>query len=148
MLANDPRSRIAIWPIERFAICRIKEKMMKLSNIVVAAAVVVLIGAVGCKSAKQEAPQPAGQSMPAGHPAAGDQAGGGLSGKVVETMNAAGYTYVCLENSGRKTWVAVPEMKVKVGQQVSCQPGVVMQNFTSKTLKRTFDSIVFSGGIM
>ena len=121
---------------------------MKLSNIVVAAAVVVLIGAVGCKSAKQEAPQPAGQSMPAGHPAVGNQAGGGPSGKVVETMNAAGYTYVCLENNGQKTWVAVPETKVAVGQQVSCQPGVMMPNFTSKTLKRTFDSIVFSGGIM
>ncbi|HEY6012158.1 MAG TPA: hypothetical protein VIX18_11900 [Nitrospirota bacterium] len=125
---------------------------MKLSNIVVAAAVVVLIGAVGCKSAKQEAPQPAGQSLPAGHPAVGNQAGGnqagGISGKVVETMNSGGYTYVCLENSGQKTWVALPETKVAVGQQVTCMPGAVMQNFTSKTLKRTFDSIVFSGGMM
>ncbi len=32
-----------------------------------------------------------------------------LSGKVVETMNSGGYTYVCLEKAGKKTWVAVPE---------------------------------------
>jgi len=69
-----------------------------------------------------------------------------LSGKVVETMDSGGYTYVCLEKKGKKTWVAVPEMKVSVGQQMSLQPGQEMVNFTSKSLGRTFDSIIFSGG--
>jgi hypothetical protein len=72
---------------------------------------------------------------------------GTISGKVVETMNASGYTYVCLEKNGKKTWVAVPEMKVTVGSKMSFQPGAVMPNFTSKTLNRTFESIVFSGGL-
>jgi hypothetical protein len=71
---------------------------------------------------------------------------GNISGKVVETMNAGGYTYVCVEMNKKKTWVAVPEMKVTVGSNMSFQPGSVMPNFTSKTLNRTFDSIVFSGG--
>jgi len=69
-----------------------------------------------------------------------------LSGKVVETMNSGGYTYVCLEKKGKKTWVAVPEMKVSVGQQISLMPGQEMVNFPSKSLGRTFDSIIFSGG--
>lgn len=69
-----------------------------------------------------------------------------LSGKVVETMNSGGYTYVCLEKNGNKTWVAAPEMKVTVGQELSFQPGQEMLNFTSKSLNRTFDSIIFSGG--
>jgi hypothetical protein len=69
-----------------------------------------------------------------------------LTGKVVETMNSGGYTYVCLEKKGKKTWVAVPEMKIAVGQQISLQPGQEMVNFTSKSLGRTFDSIIFSGG--
>lgn len=69
-----------------------------------------------------------------------------LSGKVVETMNASGYTYVCLEKKGVKTWVAVPETKVKLGSEMSFLPGQTMTNFTSKTLNRTFDSIVFSSG--
>ena len=40
-----------------------------------------------------------------------------LSGKVVETMNSGGYTYVSLESNGKKTWVAVPATAVKVGQR-------------------------------
>lgn len=69
-----------------------------------------------------------------------------LSGKVVETMNAGGYTYICLEKAGRKTWIAVPEMKVTVGKEMAFQPGQVMTNFSSKTLNRTFESIIFSSG--
>jgi hypothetical protein len=69
-----------------------------------------------------------------------------LSGKVVETMDSAGYTYVNLEKEGKNTWVAVPQMKVTVGEEMSFAPGMVMKNFTSKTLGRTFDALVFSGG--
>ncbi len=71
-----------------------------------------------------------------------------LSGKVLETMNAGGYTYVLFEKKGRKTWVAVPQTEVTVGQEVTFQPGAEMRNFTSKTLKRTFESIIFSGGLV
>ena len=70
-----------------------------------------------------------------------------LSGKVTETMNVAGYTYVQIENSGKRTWIAVPQRAVTVGEEMSFQPGFVMKNFTSKTLNRTFDEIVFSGGV-
>lgn len=69
-----------------------------------------------------------------------------LSGKVVETMDSGGYTYVCLLKNGKKTWIAVPQMKVVKGKNMSFQPGVVMHNFESKTLKRKFESIIFSGG--
>ncbi|MBI5204132.1 MAG: hypothetical protein HZA11_04355 [Nitrospirae bacterium] len=69
-----------------------------------------------------------------------------ISGKVVETMDSGGYTYVCLEKKGKKTWVAVPQMKVKKGQNMSFQPGTEMVNFKSKTLNRTFDRVIFSGG--
>ncbi|MBI5640774.1 MAG: OB-fold nucleic acid binding domain-containing protein [Nitrospirae bacterium] len=69
-----------------------------------------------------------------------------LSGKVVETMNSGGYSYVCLEKGGKKTWVAVTETKVVKGQNMAFKPGVEMVNFESKTLKRKFDRIVFSDG--
>ena len=70
-----------------------------------------------------------------------------LSGKVVETMNAGGYTYVSVEKDGKKTWVAIPPTEIRVGQEVTLQPGAEMRNFTSKTLNRTFESIIFSGGL-
>jgi hypothetical protein len=69
-----------------------------------------------------------------------------LSGKVAETMNSGGYTYVLLEKKGKKIWVAVPEMKIAVGQEIAFQPGSEMVNFPSKSLGRTFDKIIFSGG--
>jgi hypothetical protein len=71
-----------------------------------------------------------------------------LSGKIAETMNAGGYTYILLEKNGKKNWVAIPMTEVKVGQEVALQPGAEMQNFSSPSLRRTFESIIFSGGLM
>ncbi len=70
-----------------------------------------------------------------------------IAGKVTETMDSGGYTYVAVEKDGRQTWIAVPLVKVTVGQEVSFIPGIVMHNFTSKTLGRTFETIIFSGGL-
>src|SRR5271169_5477994 len=77
---------------------------------------------------------------------AASYAGPKLSGKVGETMNSGGYTYVLLEKDGEKTWIAVPQMKVTKGQTMSFKPGAEIENFKSKTLKRTFKRIVFSDG--
>ena len=74
--------------------------------------------------------------------------GQALTGKVVETMDSGGYTYAQIEKDGKKTWVAVPSTKITKGQTVSFSPGMEMKNFESKTLKRKFDSIIFSGGVV
>lgn len=71
-----------------------------------------------------------------------------LSGTVVESMDANGYTYVCLEKEGRQTWAAIPATKVKTGSELAVYPGNIMHAFTSKSLKRTFDNIVFSRGVV
>jgi hypothetical protein len=42
----------------------------------------------------------------------------------------------------------MPKTKVEKGQNITVSPGTEMQNFESKTLKRKFDSIIFSGGIL
>lgn len=69
-----------------------------------------------------------------------------ISGKIVETMNSGGYTYLCIETDGKKTWVAIPETKVIVGENISLPPGYEMANFTSKTLNRTFEKVIFTTG--
>jgi hypothetical protein len=95
-------------------------------------------------------PPKADTAAPAKMPAAAESPDANavaLSGKVVETMNAGGYTYVLIEKKGKKTWVAVPETKVTVGQQIAFEPGQEMKSFKSNTLKRTFDSIIFSAGV-
>jgi len=76
------------------------------------------------------------------------ESGESLSGKVLETMNSGGYSYVRIQKKNSdKVWVAIPESPVKVGTQMSFQPGMEMKNFESKSLKRTFDSVIFSGGV-
>jgi hypothetical protein len=85
----------------------------------------------------------AGKKAPAASPL---PQGAVITGKVVETMDSGGYTYMLLETGGRKTWFAVPEMKVKVGQTISLANGVPMVNYESKTLKRRFDLVIFSPG--
>ncbi|MFC1844013.1 hypothetical protein ACFLZ5_04415 [Thermodesulfobacteriota bacterium] len=84
--------------------------------------------------------------------AAGGDKGGGVtmqtvSGKVVETMNSGGYTYALVKKDGAKIWVALPKSRIVVGNEITCQPGMVMNNFSSPSLKRIFKQIVFSRGI-
>ncbi len=70
-----------------------------------------------------------------------------LTGTVIETMNAASYTYMLIESETGQKWVAIPETSVKKGSTVSYVDGMVMKNFKSNSLNRTFDSIVFSPGL-
>ncbi len=95
------------------------------------------------------------ENKPASHPAAASQtapadqsAPAPLSGKVVETMDAGGYTYVNIESSGQKIWVAIPQTKVVKNSVMFFKPGYIMEDFNSKSLNRTFDKIVFSPGVM
>jgi len=65
-------------------------------------------------------------------------------GKVVEVTNGAGYSYMLIESNNGKLWVAGTQISAQVGDTVSYIENVTMNNFTSKTLKRTFDTIVFA----
>ena len=69
------------------------------------------------------------------------------TGTVIETMDAGGYTYVLVEKDDTEQWVALPQSKVQTGDIISYVQGVVMNNFTSKTLDRTFETIIFSEGL-
>ncbi len=63
---------------------------------------------------------------------------------IVETMNAGGYTYMKVKENGSEYWVAVNAAEVRVGQHVTFEEQMWMPNFKSKTLNRTFDSIMFA----
>ncbi len=69
-------------------------------------------------------------------------------GKVAETMNSGGYTYILLQTKTKMFWVAIAETKIDVGQEVVLAPGMEMIDFHSKSLNRDFDSIIFSEGLI
>jgi len=70
------------------------------------------------------------------------------SGTVLETMNAAGYTYAHVDSGTGKIWIAVPKTEIAAGDRISYSEGMEMKNFHSKSLDRTFPSIIFSSGIV
>ncbi len=99
-----------------------------------------------------DAPMPPMQQMGADRPMMPphgmnmQQGGGGKvhKGEVLETMDATRYTYVKIRSeSGEELWSAIPQSKLTVGQQVEVVESIVMKDFESPTLKRSFSTIVF-----
>lgn len=70
---------------------------------------------------------------------------GEIRGKVVETINAATYTYVQVDTGSAKVWAAAPQFTVKLGDSVALSDAMPMPNYHSKTLNRTFEVVYFSG---
>ena len=66
-----------------------------------------------------------------------------LSGVVLETQDVDGYTYVRLKTPEGETWAAVGKAPLKKGATVAIENTMVMKNFESKSLKKTFPTIVF-----
>jgi hypothetical protein len=64
-------------------------------------------------------------------------------GTVVDIIDTTGYTYMELENGGNRFWIAAPTTKVNKGDRIRFVQDMVMTNFTSKTLNRTFGTLVF-----
>ncbi|MCP5107657.1 MAG: DNA-binding protein, partial [bacterium] len=64
-------------------------------------------------------------------------------GKVLSTMNSGGYTYIEFQENGKTLWVACRQTTVTAGETIEFSKGAPMKNFHSRTLKRTFDSILF-----
>ncbi|MCF8177080.1 MAG: nucleotide-binding protein [Sulfuritalea sp.] len=66
-----------------------------------------------------------------------------LKGSVLEARNVDGYTYLRLKTNDGEAWAAVSKVAVKKGATVTIENTMVMNNFESKSLKKTFPKIVF-----
>ena len=65
------------------------------------------------------------------------------TGKVLSTMNVPSYTYVEVSQGKKTMWLAAATSTVKKGDVVRFDDGMVMTDFYSKSLKRSFPSIAF-----
>ena len=88
---------------------------------------------------------PAAPSREAGTEAAPVSAA--ASGKVLETMDSGGYTYVRLDTGADRIWAATAPMKVKVGQELTVPLEMPIKNFHSSTLNRDFPLIYFASRV-
>ena len=69
------------------------------------------------------------------------------TGTVLETMNSGGYTYAKIKENQKEFWIAGSNTALKVGDIVSFSEQMNMPSFNSKTLNRTFNDLMFVGGI-
>lgn len=86
------------------------------------------------------APTTPGANMPApGMGSAGDVQ---FTGKVVELIDVPSYTYMRVQTAGGEEWAAVNTVKVNVGDTVTVNSQLTMENFRSSSLNRTFPRLV------
>jgi hypothetical protein len=76
--------------------------------------------------------------MPAHPPAAGV-----VQGVVLEVKDVPTYTYMRLKTGDGEIWAATSTAPIKVGDTVTLVNAIVMTNFASKSLNKTFPSIIF-----
>jgi hypothetical protein len=81
-----------------------------------------------------------------GVPGASSGTFAGNRGLVTETVNAGGYTYALVEIAGESMWLAGPEISLAVGDTVGWMDGQLMQDFSSTSLDRTWEYILFVDG--
>ena len=66
-----------------------------------------------------------------------------VKGEVLEVKDVDSYTYLRLKTKDGETWAAVGKASVKKGAEVTIENVAVMNNFESKTLNKTFPTILF-----
>ncbi len=132
---------------------KMKKQYFYLKSMTVTIALTVVLSA--CDNVEQvSAPAPAPASAPANQNVSQSAAPlakspTAIKGKIAETMNVSGYTYIRIDNGSKnEIWAAIPKTELKIGEEVSLQGGTVMRNFSSKSLERTFDSIIFASGVI
>jgi hypothetical protein len=74
-------------------------------------------------------------------------AGDVFEGTVVDTLQGGGYTYLQIDDTKKKYWVAVEGTKVEKGTEVRFTEELRAKDFESKALNRKFDEIVFASNL-
>ena len=119
---------------------------MKRTYILMMTAAAVFILAMACQEKPPHntaAAPPEAAKSPAANTMSENSGTSAKAGKVLETMNSGGYTYVQVDTGSEKIWAATPELPVKVGDAVVIPTGMPMNNFHSPTLNRTFEVVYF-----
>ena len=68
---------------------------------------------------------------------------GQVHGKVIDIIEASGYTYVQVDTGSNKLWAAGPSTPFSKGDMVAFDTSMPMNNFHSKSLDRDFNLLYF-----
>ncbi len=66
---------------------------------------------------------------------------------VTEVIQTSNYTYLHVKENDTLKWLAVPSMQANAGDTYYYSEGLPMKLFESKELHKTFDEVLFLGGV-
>lgn len=100
--------------------------------------------------------QAAAEALPPGHPPVSPERAGAQTapallpqkGKVLDVINVPQYTYVQVLQNKQPRWLAAPTAEVKKGDVVRFDNGLLMKDFHSNGLDRTFADITFVNSLI
>lgn len=72
---------------------------------------------------------------------------GPVTVKVKAVEQVANYTYLLVKGKGKAYWIAVTSTDIGVGESITYQGGMLMEDFYSKELDRTFEKVLFLDGM-
>ncbi len=72
---------------------------------------------------------------------------GAVTVKVKAVEYVPGYTYLLVKGRGPEYWIAVSATEIEVGESITYVGGMLMENFHSKELDRTFEKVLFLDGL-
>ncbi|CDF79969.1 nucleic acid binding, OB-fold, tRNA/helicase-typ e [Formosa agariphila KMM 3901] len=66
---------------------------------------------------------------------------------VLEELSSAGYVYLKVKENEKEYWMSIPRRPIEIGATYYYDDGMEMKDFNSKSLNRTFESVIFVEGI-
>ncbi len=67
--------------------------------------------------------------------------------KVEEVIQTSAYTYLKVSENGAENWIAVNRQEAAIGETYYYEEALEMNNFQSKELNRTFETVFFVQGL-
>jgi len=118
--------------------------MRRTPALLLAALATTALATAACSEANESGKVPLGASSTTASAASlAGAAGDPLSGTILEQIPASPYVYLRLKTATGEVWTAVNEATLAVGSAVTVYGAILMENFESKTLNRTFKQIYF-----
>ena len=107
------------------------------------------IVALGCKGeTKEEKSTPSSTAltiaMIKGNYSAADAQDAVLKASITEFKDVTNYTYLNLKDSTGRIWAAIPKTSVETGDEIELANIIVMKDFHSRILDKTFATILFA----
>ena len=72
---------------------------------------------------------------------------GAVTVKVKAVEQVPNYTYLQVKGKGPAYWIAVSSTEIEIGESITYEGGMLMENFHSKELDRTFEKVLFLDGL-